>query len=797
MKRMIDAYLNNTIDYLFYMALCKDGPEWKNELFDIIRANREGSIDNPANILTAIGTNRIRDVDEVRELSRMFAEEIEGKYLRCDWPYKNEDILMLGIHPHDNFIGGLSFIDDHILASSSEDGYINILDYENSELIASFQGHNGEPVNHIVYDRERDILISCGDDFRIKLWDCDTFDEIAVLEGHENYVSCLAIAGNRLLSASKDQTVGVWDLESYKLLHRFRGHSDWVYDLAVSPDKREAVSCSLDNRVLHWEIGTGREIQILNEGAKRLSIFANDEELYIQLKGTCKEKYRPIGSSVLWPREGLLITAGHQIAFWDTGTWQIKKLSRLMYHDVRQLQHAGGCLIAISKSILGMDMESGDEIFELIGHGKEDIYSLSASPDGNLLATGDELGRLGIRRIEELLKKEYALSHAGVLRSILPCSDGTVLTGASDLSAVLWNSETGDFSQRFADFQSDTIGSVYLHWIDRGADEAAVVTQHEMTVVNTRSRSIVRHFGFKYPLYNNHNLVRYGDGFLAVDPNSGIIYTDVKTGVQEIVEDRHCYSGDGCLSSDGKLFLACGTTGVSDSAFTEDMSEEEKDKIKQREPLHAPLVLFDPEKKKVIREFWYPVFFKKRKCDRDKAEEMERHYPLGCAWSPDGKYFSALFSCGELMVWETAKLRRVLRKKMTKDDCRLPHSWIDNTTIAIFKAEGTVLVRISVPDGKETSITVSDEKVQIYKFSDNRRYLAMDSPRAKFTVYDLHEELTLSKTSLPSESMSFVWEFNRLYIGTENGTLHSFTIADVSELVEPDDNFNQDDSLLQ
>ncbi|HNX60940.1 MAG TPA: hypothetical protein PKK43_17700, partial [Spirochaetota bacterium] len=345
-------------------------------LFETLRSNRSGAYENPGSLLTALETNPHRDNDEMRELRREVAEYVDENYARCDWPYMNDDVLWRGVTPHEKFIGGLTCMEDGYAASSSEDGNISILNYTGDEPIAQFAGHGGEPVNHIIYDRERRLLISSGDDFRIRIWNPDTQEEIAVLEGHDNYVSRLALCGNRLLSASKDQTVGVWDLENRQLLRKFTGHKDWVYNLAISPDGSEAVSCSLDNNILHWDVETGTILHELNEGARRASFLVNGEELYIRLKGTAKTPYRPIGHTVIWPRKDLLITAGYQIAFWNTDTWEIDRLSRVVTREIGQLRVAGDVLIAVSNSIAGFDIDTGSELFNIIAHEKKEIKSV-------------------------------------------------------------------------------------------------------------------------------------------------------------------------------------------------------------------------------------------------------------------------------------------------------------------------------------------------------------------------------------------------------------------------------------
>lgn len=777
MKELVDAYLEGDADLLFKEALCAGGQAWRRSLFETILRNREAAARAPANLLTALETDAFRTVPEIRALIMGIAADLEGSHLRCDWPYRDEDVVDRLLFPHSDSVGGLAFIDENRIASSSEDGFLAVVDVRDFTVIACFPAHGGEPVNHLAYDPARKLLASCGDDFKIRLWETTTWTEVAVLEGHEDYVSRLAVSGNRLLSASKDQTVMVWDLETLAPLSRFRGHRDWVYGLAVSPDGREAVSCSLDNKMLRWEVETGALLGELNEGAERLSINVNGEELYLLRKGKCKGKYLPIGSTALWPRQDLLVSAGHQVAFWDTRTWTIQRLSRVLYREVKALGCAGDDLVAVSQGIVGMDAASGEESFELLGHGGAVIVSAALSPGGTLLATGDEDGRIAVRPLADLRKGGYAFGHAGRISSILPCGEEAVMTGGNDHAAVLWEAASGERLARSADFESDSGGPVHLHWLDKASGEVAITTGHELVVWNSRSRKLVRRLTLEHSLWQHGSLLRYADGFLCAQQDKGIVYTDAATGRQELLDQDRCCFGDFRLSPDGKLLLACGIPGIPDSAFTEDMTEKERERIKRREPLHAPLVLFDPAARKVVREFWHPVLFKRAKCDPDRADKRIRHHPVRCAWSPDGRHFCAAFTSGEIMAWNAATGRRVLRKRLSRDIVDLPVAWLDNDTIAAFTERGTRLAAISIADGNLAAQALAATPASTLSFSEDRRYLALGLREGLFCVYDLVERHELAGTSLPSKATAFAWEGDRLYVGTANGTLHSFTVS--------------------
>lgn len=59
---------------------------------------------------------------------------------------------------------------------------------------------------HTVNDK---YLFSGGWDSKIKVWDLKTYECVATLAGHNNYISTLQVSGNFLYSGSWDNTVQV------------------------------------------------------------------------------------------------------------------------------------------------------------------------------------------------------------------------------------------------------------------------------------------------------------------------------------------------------------------------------------------------------------------------------------------------------------------------------------------------------------------------------------------------------------------------------------------------------------
>lgn len=127
----------------------------------------------------------------------------------------------------------------------------------------SFKGHTLE-VYCAAYLSEMDasvgsnLIVSCGRDRRIRLWDIRTNDCVKTMDGHESTVFSLALLPDhqRIATGSADKTIRLWDIgrgESTTVLH---GHAGAVYALEVLPDTDTLISGSEDCSVRVWRHST-------------------------------------------------------------------------------------------------------------------------------------------------------------------------------------------------------------------------------------------------------------------------------------------------------------------------------------------------------------------------------------------------------------------------------------------------------------------------------------------------------------------------------------------------------------
>lgn len=73
-----------------------------------------------------------------------------------------------------------------------------------------FHGHKGWVYCLMIY---KEYLYSGGDDNVVRIWNCDTGDQIEQLIGHRNGVTQITVANNQIYTGSFDHYILQWDVE--------------------------------------------------------------------------------------------------------------------------------------------------------------------------------------------------------------------------------------------------------------------------------------------------------------------------------------------------------------------------------------------------------------------------------------------------------------------------------------------------------------------------------------------------------------------------------------------------------
>ena len=110
--------------------------------------------------------------------------------------------------------------------------HYNRWDYRVGTVIDRFEEHDG-PVRGVDFHLHEPLIVTGGDDYKIKVWDYKLRRCLFTLLGHLDYIRTVQFHPNAtqfpwILSASDDQTLRLWDFHKRSCLSVLTGHNHYV-----------------------------------------------------------------------------------------------------------------------------------------------------------------------------------------------------------------------------------------------------------------------------------------------------------------------------------------------------------------------------------------------------------------------------------------------------------------------------------------------------------------------------------------------------------------------------------------
>ncbi|KYR01599.1 WD40 repeat-containing protein [Tieghemostelium lacteum] len=99
---------------------------------------------------------------------------------------------------------------------------------------------------------EGNQLVSGGSDKVVRVWDLESGQERAILQGHKEGIRCLQFEGNVLVTGANDNTCKIWDLRINRSIATLRGHTGSIRCLQMNGST--LVTGSNDQTIKLWNL---------------------------------------------------------------------------------------------------------------------------------------------------------------------------------------------------------------------------------------------------------------------------------------------------------------------------------------------------------------------------------------------------------------------------------------------------------------------------------------------------------------------------------------------------------------
>jgi len=301
------------------------------------------------------------------------------------------------------------------LATTGDSGIINVWDISallntptgitSAQPILTFSNEAG--INSIAFSPDGMSLATGDYNGKLVIWDVSTGKKIKTISAHDDTITKVAYSpdGTRLATASWDGTAKLWDAKTYELLFTFTAQANGggpIRSLAFSPDGRKLATAQEAHGVDIWDVSTG--------GLKLT--------LYYYCSAVSDVAFSPDGinlaTSELCPPDNLV------------------KVVKLGSFDKNIYDYMGTKWVAV------MDLTAPDQVIKSNDH-TDIVYELAFSPDGAMLASASDDNTVIVTDVRDGSSK-FTLHDSWNIGTVTYSPDGKYIATGNAMGQVkLWD----------------------------------------------------------------------------------------------------------------------------------------------------------------------------------------------------------------------------------------------------------------------------------------------------------------------------------------------------------------------
>jgi len=148
---------------------------------------------------------------------------------------------------------------------------LRLWDINTGNTTRRFIGHTKDVLS-VAFSADNRQIVSGSRDKTIKLWNTLGECKYTIEEnGHTEWVSCVQFSPNTqnpiIVSCGWDKMVKVWNLTNCKLKANLEGHTGYLNTVTVSPDGSLCASGGRDGTARLWDLNESKHLYSLDAGA--------------------------------------------------------------------------------------------------------------------------------------------------------------------------------------------------------------------------------------------------------------------------------------------------------------------------------------------------------------------------------------------------------------------------------------------------------------------------------------------------------------------------------------------------